>query len=115
ALQRRAKRKAWTQRKHLIPGLIGAEHRVRTGDLRLGNEPARHSRFSPTLHESPRTFDFLRVYGARFRARLHESSRGFSSFMCPACARTLVSGVVGPATERRPSRRTARLLRCARL
>src|SRR5438128_5552499 len=35
--------------------LIGAEHRVRTGDLRLGKEPARHPRNSPTLHESART------------------------------------------------------------
>src|SRR4051812_31354104 len=95
-----------------IPGVNGAEHRVRTGDLRLGNESARHSRISPTRHESLRTFDFLRVYGPRFRARLHKSSRGFSSFMCPACARPFVLGLTLSAAERDPSRRTARLLGC---
>jgi integrase-like protein len=30
--------------------VVGAEHRVRTGDLRLGNEAARHSRCVTTLH-----------------------------------------------------------------
>ncbi len=44
--------------------LIGAEHRVRTGDLRLGNEAVRHPRFSTTLPESARTCDFLRVLQA---------------------------------------------------
>jgi hypothetical protein len=34
--------KPWTQaKKSLNPGLIGAEHRVRTGDLRLGKAPMR--------------------------------------------------------------------------
>src|SRR3954454_6198859 len=99
-----------------IPGVNGAEHRVQSGDLRLGNESARHSRFPlPATNRSPRTFDFLRVYGPRFRARLHESSRGFSSFMCPACARTFVLGLTLSAAERDPSRRTARLLARARV
>jgi hypothetical protein len=66
---------------------VGAEHRVRTGDLRPGNESGGCSRFSIILHEAPRSFDFLRSPGLRPPARLHESSRGFSRFMCPACAK----------------------------
>ncbi len=69
-----------------LPGLIGAEHRVRTGDLRLGNEAARHSRLFRSVQESPRSCDFARVSGARSGPRFHESPRGFSSLMCPACA-----------------------------
>jgi hypothetical protein len=36
ALHRRARERPGAQRNRLIPGLNGAEHRVRTGDLRLG-------------------------------------------------------------------------------
>src|SRR5256885_15267728 len=65
---------------------------------------------SPTLHESSRLFNFIRFPGGRDRARLHESSRGFSSFMCPACARTFVSPLLRPAVECGSSRRAARAL-----
>jgi hypothetical protein len=33
---------------------VGAEHRVRTGDLRLGNSQGPHSRTFPTLHAQPK-------------------------------------------------------------
>jgi hypothetical protein len=65
---------------------LGAEHRVRTGDLRLGNERGRRSRISPTLPESARSFDFIRVFRRRPRVGFHDSSRGFFSFIFPACA-----------------------------
>src|SRR5437764_10516948 len=98
-----------------LPGCFGAEHRVRTGDLRLGNESARHSRISTILHESARTFDFIGLRGVPRRVWLHESSRGFSSFMCPACAWTFVSSLVRRAPERASSGAAAGLLARARL
>src|SRR5712692_4589596 len=75
----------------MIPGPYGAEHRVRTGDLRLGNEAGRCSRISPTLPESARSFDFIRVFRRRPRVGFHDSPRGFSSFMCPPCAKPPVA------------------------
>jgi hypothetical protein len=66
--------------------VIGAEHRVRTGDLRLGNEPVRHPRSSPALHESSRSFDYLGFLRTSARLRFHDSPRRFSTLMCPACA-----------------------------
>jgi hypothetical protein len=79
------------------PREFGAEHRVRTGDLRLGNEAARHSRFFRSVHESPRHCDFVRLPGHRSPPRFHESSGGFSIFICPACATPPVAGTRGIA------------------
>ena len=55
-------------------------------NLRLGNEAVRHPRFFWSEHESPRSCDFLHVFREGYRAWFHKCSRGFSSFMCPACA-----------------------------
>jgi hypothetical protein len=66
--------------------------------LRLGNEAARHSRFSPPLHESARPSGFLRVFREHPRPRFHESPRGFSSLMCPACA-TIAPQYDAPVTR----------------
>jgi len=94
--------------------LIGAEHRVRTGDLRLGNEAVRHPRFSTTLPESARTCDFLRVLRLPLRAQLHESSRGFSTFMCPECA-TIAPQHHAPLTRRHAGGSPTRMFDRARL
>src|SRR5260370_29190496 len=69
-----------------LPRTTGALRLEGTGDLRLGNEAARHSRLFRSVQESPRSCDFARVSGARSGPRFHESPRGFSSLMCPACA-----------------------------
>jgi hypothetical protein len=99
---------------HAESGLFGAEHRVRTGDLRLGNEAARHSRSFRSLHESPRSCDFTRVSEHRSRPRFHESSCGFSILMCPACATPPI--VESPEVARcDPGFRIAWLLDFARL
>jgi hypothetical protein len=59
-----------------------------TFDLRLGNEAARHPRFSPTLQKSARPCNFLRVSHHRVRLRFHEPPRGFSSVHVPSvCTR----------------------------
>jgi len=86
---------------------------VRTGDLRLGNERGRRSRIPPTLPESA-SFDFIRVFRRRPRVGFHDSSRGFFSFMCPACATPPVGESPGVA-RRNPGFRVARLLDCTRL
>ena len=65
---------------------LGAEHRVRTGDLRLGNEDWRRARSFPTIPESAQPCYFIRIRILHRRACLHGSSRGFSRFMCPICA-----------------------------
>jgi len=36
------------------PGVFGAEHRVRTSDLHLGNSEGPHSRTFPALHSQPK-------------------------------------------------------------
>ena len=84
---------------------FGAEHWVQTRDLRLGNDAARCPRFSPTLHESARNYDFLRVFRGQAGPWFHESSRGFSSVMCPACATVAHEG--SPSFARRCAGRGA--------
>jgi len=67
--------------------LIGAEHRVRTGDLRLGNEHFRRARRFSSHHETARPVDYIRFSLQHRPASFHGSPRGFSPFMCPICAR----------------------------
>jgi len=61
----------------------------------------------PTLPESA-SFDFIRVFRRRPRVGFHDSSRGFFSFMCPACATPPVGESPGVA-RRNPGCRVARL------
>jgi hypothetical protein len=93
---------------------VGAEHRVRTGDLRLGNEHWWRARVFPTHHETARPVDFIRLSPRDCPPWLHGSPRGFSPFMCPICAR-LRHQNRGTSARRRSSCGAARLLDRARL
>ena len=66
------------------------------------------------LPESARTCDFLRVLRLPLRAQLHESSRGFSTFMCPECA-TIAPQHHAPLTRRHAGGSPTRMFDRARL
>ena len=66
--------------KHFAPRLL------RDGELRFGNEPAPHSRIFRSVHTKLHDPAISSDSQMPAPPRVHESSRGFSSFMCPACA-----------------------------